>query len=131
MSELLPNGEMQSYYSGYCKKCGAEIEMNIQGNPIDNHVCVVQHVNTICPQCGKEHNCPLCGAITEVRMDYPYKPHDGSPCNCAAPMHMRGSPMFEKDGKIIRDTTKIKVNWPHCHTCKASFYPGMTGTSRS
>lgn len=37
MSEILPNGEIQSY-CGYCKKCGAEIRINMQGMNSD-HKC--------------------------------------------------------------------------------------------
>jgi hypothetical protein len=39
MSEILPNGEIQSYYGGYCKLCGAEICVNMQGTPIGAHTC--------------------------------------------------------------------------------------------
>jgi hypothetical protein len=40
MGEILPNGEIQSYYGAYCIKCGVEIRVNIQGNPIGDHVCI-------------------------------------------------------------------------------------------
>lgn len=43
MAEILPDGTMQGYYN-ICKNCGKEIEVNMQGTPI-NHKCEVKNLD--------------------------------------------------------------------------------------
>lgn len=40
MGEYLPDGSYQ-HYQGYCKKCGEIVNVNIQGDPINHHMCNV------------------------------------------------------------------------------------------
>ena len=58
MAEILPDGTMQGYYN-ICENCGKEIEVNMQGTPM-NHQCEVKKldiphvIKSVCEMCGEE-----------------------------------------------------------------------------
>lgn len=62
MGEILPDGSVGGY-AGYCRKCGKQIKVNIQGDEIGGHECLTECYftpdskntsSTICANCGKE-----------------------------------------------------------------------------
>ena len=47
MGEILPDGTIQSGYSGYCPKCKKTITTNIQGNETGTHICKMSLFNKL------------------------------------------------------------------------------------
>lgn len=43
MGEILPDGSIQGYFMS-CDNCGKDIEVNMQGDTLDDHLCR-------CPEC--------------------------------------------------------------------------------
>ena len=39
IGETLPDGTIQSHYTGICYKCGESIKVNYQGSLLEHHKC--------------------------------------------------------------------------------------------